>query len=879
MRVPIISRYFEKRRLLVQKERYETLLKTYLNMRAQQHYYPEMPEVIPYPQNENALIAMSRRVAVLRATHENLKTEMFRVPPDLKHKFEAKCPNCGTEYNQYKKFCEHPLCTMQGIRTVKPSLDQKQLWDQVKDRLNDNDQSFLDLGKAFTEYMLMTDNPWMLVSWDYVVDELTGVQIGKKVAEITHTPANTMRLIQDEYGKPGGLFWTCIEHRDVLYPAENKLEPCPHCGKPLYEVTAVSVILNQPATQSIRESIDKPYINGEWYHDPYFTETITYGVSNVYTLWILSSSLYYMDELENSTYKHGRPPKSLLIFNTFNPESLHAQMIDEFEKAKLDRGYQPKIAFPNEGKGNPATVLNLMPNESEIQTLEHRRDIRERIAALYGMSPFMLADVSVGGGLNNEGMQLTIMLRRLESMHAWIEHGLFQFMLNCYGITDWVLSFPPLKEEDRMAVLERKKGNLQMIGELLNRGADYRILDDTDLEFEIVGKMGQLNQGAMGTGYQDIGGSGWDPRDWQKQDSSFAFSKSVGVSDIVSEFGDDLAVISGLGNFELLLPAWDGMVDRFKDYVIDVMPRWIREGLTIAGRTSIDAEITEDGLSRLRSLYDPTGAFDRLNDDLYKDFLSALAEKDYGRLRELLLKLSFRLDNIERTEETSFVNMGTSEAYRIEDPEDEELDYDWIGPDFTEGRSTKVCDAIKGIFNRVRAEDGRVSLEVAERIIADEGCKQHDGEKAFCLGRYLVPHYECRHRLLARSMGLGKAMVYITDPSKAPAGVNVVQGPRGGYYYDTDETEHDTGGEEEELEGPDEAPDSGEGDEGRDEFGGDVGSDYNAVGIRGDGDGEWGIKFYNEGDEEKVEEAMEQAGYEVKESVTVEVKEAVPIGN
>ncbi len=877
MKVPIISRLFEKRRLLVQKKRYETLLKTYLNMRAQQHYYPEMPEVLPYPQNENALIAMSRRVAVLRATHENLKTEMFRVPPVLKHKFEAKCPRCGAEYQQYKKFCENPLCTIQGIRTYPPSLDQKKMWDDIKDRVNDNGQSLMDIAKTFTEYMLMTDNPWVVISWDYVVNELTGVMEGKKVREITHTPANTMRLIQDEYGKPGGLFWTCIEHRDVLYPAENKLEPCPFCGKPLYEVTAVSVILNQPATQSIRESIDKPYINGEWYHDPYFTETITYGVSNVYTLWILSSSLYYMDELENSTYKHGRPPKSLLIFNTFNPESLHAQMIDEFEKCKTDRGYQPKIAFPNEGKGNPATVLNLMPSEAEIQTLEHRRDIRERIAALYGMSPFMLADVSVGGGLNNEGMQLTIMLRRLESMHQWIESGLFQFALNCYGITDWVLSFPPLKEEDRMAVLERKKQNLQMMGEILNRGGDYRIIDDTDWQFEMIGKIGKLDQGAMGQGYKDIGGSGWDPRDWQKQDSSFAFSKSVGVSDIVSEFGDDLAVISGLGNYELLIPAWEGMIDRFRDYVIDVMPRWIREGLTIAGRTSIDAEITQDGLSRLRSLYDPTDAFARLREKLYPDFLTALSSSDYGRLRELLLKLSFRLDNIERTEETAFVNMGTSEAYRIEDPEDEVLDYDWIGPDYTEGRSTKVCDAIKNQFLRVRGAYGRVSLEDAERIIAEEGCKTHDDEKAFCLGRYLTPHYLCRHRLLARSAGMAKTMVYIVDPSRAPAGVNVIQGPRGGYYYDTDDVEDDTEEEEEHLEGPDQTPDDGERHEDGNGSTSEQGKDYRAMGVRGDG-GEWGIKFYEQGEEKKVEEAMEQAGYEVKEGVSVEIKEAVPVG-
>lgn len=197
-------------------------------------------------------------------------------------------------------------------------------------------------------------------------------------------------------------------------------------------------------------------------------------------------------------------------------------------------------------------------------------------------------------------------------------------MLECFDITDWVLGFPPLKEEDRMAVLERKKQNLQMIGEVLNRGGDYQITDDTDLEFEIVGKIGRLDQGAMGQGYQDIGGSGWDPRDWQKQDSSFAFSKSVGIGDIVGEFREDIGVILGMGNTELIAPAWEGVIENFMDYIGTTIPRWVREGLSIAGRTVNDAEITETGITRLRSLYDPTDAFQRLEADLLPQFRTAI---------------------------------------------------------------------------------------------------------------------------------------------------------------------------------------------------------------------------------------------------------------
>lgn len=880
------------------KIRQSVISKSFLNMRAQQNYYPETPEVIPYPQNENALISMARRVAVLRATIENLKTEGFRVPPVLKHRFEVKCPRCGAEYQQYKEFCDDPMCTIQGIRTVRPDVSQKRRWDEVSKVLNRNGQDYIDLGKVFTEYMLMTDNPWILVSYDYVTDPVTGMVIAQKPVEFTHTPANTMRIVQDEYGVPGGLYWTCIEHRDVLFTEENKYEPCPHCHRPLYDVTAVSVKLNQPATQSIRETIDKPYITGEWFHDPYFTETITYGVSPVYTLWILSSSLYYMDELENSTFKHGRPPKSLLIFNTFNPESLHAQMIDEFDKAKLDREYTPKIAFPNEGKGNQASVLNLMPNDSEVQTLEHRRDIRERMAALYGMSPFMLADVSVGGGLNNEGMQMTIMLRRLESIHNWLEQGLYRFILNAYGITDWCIAFPPLKEEDRMATLERRKANLQMIGEILNRGADYRIIDDTDLQFEIVGKMGMLTQGAMGTGFKEMGGSGWDPRDWQRQDASFAFSKQKGevmgkdtLSDLVRRFMDDMRVVMRLGDDLSVREAWSRFRDGFIEYMHGMVPVWLRDGLDMSGHTPATAELTEQGIDQVSSLHNPDGYVA----DLEQDFLDRLlnvfvsAPDPERELQEIMSELLPRLVNIERTQGTALVNLGTVLGYQLDDPDDVLFDYYWDGPDYVEGRSTLVCQAIKERFEQARSAYGRVSLADAERIIDQEGSLPHGDEKSFNLGMYLCPHYQCRHRLLAvpfsssGETGFGKTLVYLADPGKAPPGVNVIQGPKGGYYYDTSETQHDKEKDGNELPDPDDVKTPSEDDDdGSDRMGEGEGGQgkYQAIGIRAEGDGNvMDIKYYDAGQEKEVEEAMSQAGYELSpDPVTVEVREAVPGG-
>ena len=861
-----------------QEKRAFDLVKSYTDMRAQVYNFPTEPEIIQYPQSGSQLRSIVWRVPVLRTCIDNLMMQHYRRLPMLKPKFLSKCPLCGMEYEETKKVCDNPSCVMQGAQCIGPDSAQKQIFEKFKKKVNRNGDSYWDMCKQFTYEMHISDNPWRIYTFDYQFQPLSG-EVYKQLLEITCPPPDSVRLIMDQFGVPGGLYWTCIEHRDVLVGADEE-KVCPECGKALYNVTACSLKDNAAGNVMTTQNIDKPYIDGEWYHRPYYTPTITYGISQVYTCWTLGSSLYYMDNLELNTFKMGRPPKTFLIFNTHNAPSLKEQIKSEMTASKENRNYVPTVAFPFEGK-NPATVLNLLPTDAEIQNLEHRKDIRDRIGAAFGVQPIFQADSSTGGGLNNEGQQLTVTLIRQETLHRWEESGAFAQDFEALGITDWELEYPPLKEEDRMAIQMRRKENLQMLGLVLDRGADYVITNPEDWEFKIVGKLAPLpkaESGMPGQGFKEMGGglAGWNMRDWMQEDSSFAFSlkKDDFVKKLVLELVEQLKLASGFSEsvrLEAMMDLFWKMWDQFRGYLRYNLGRYIRVGLNMTGHDYDSAHIDESLLQDVMDAYDVLFDGDVEIIDTIQSYATGGGE---GELSNLYDTLTPYLENILDTESSAFVNQGMAEGYRLSDPDDMMYDYYWSGPDYTDGRSTLCCQAIKDRFEQVRRVDGRVSLEQAERIVSDESDKPHGREKAFRMGRRFMPHYRCRHRLLATPV-LSKSIVYIHDRSEAPAGAPIFEGPSGGLYYET--TARNPAGVEEDGDG------GSAGAVRSDDQGGLGGmaegarggsGQYLAVGLRGSG-GKWEIKYYKPEDQQKIEQLLQAQGFRLGEGYTIEVREAI----
>ena len=750
-----------------QKERTEYLLKTMADMRSLISHMPDSPDIVPYPQNGFALESMAKRSATLRTIIHNNKFETFRDLPKLEPVFEAKCPICGAEYQEYQEWCENVDCQLQGKKCLGPDVTQKKRFLDWKDKININDQNFFDLSRAICEEIDVSDNPWAVWSFDYKVDPLTGTILERKPVELNFAPSAIMRLVQDEYGRPGGKEWACPLHRDQFVSRKEYYSGktcCNLCGTPLHNVTAISVMYGIPGSGVSREVIvDKRYIDGEWFHHPFWTSTtFNYGISNIYTAWIMASTEVYMDELDNNTYKHGRPPKTLLLFNTLNPKGLKATLTEEFQASKKDRNKFPILAHHFEGSTKDmAQVLNLMPTDDEMQTLEHRNEIQRKVSALFGNTPFMINEVETSGGLSSESLQYTMFYNKLRARHEWYESKFFAWVFSALHITDWSLKFPPLKKEDEAMISQVRAENLKQIGQIVDRGAGYRIVDQKTLKYELTGEISALLQGAGGMGLHEAKGSSWQTSDFQVKDQTFAFSKAFKKTDpellrAIEEFLRDIGTIAGFGEEreEFFQVAFDELARSVKDYVLKVGVTAFRSGVESAGME--DFQLQPEMIALMIGDHDIEYALEKLRTDI----LDRITNLDDGDIIDNLLELGSvvrgRVENISRTESDALVNLGRAEGYRSRDPDDDYLDYDWVGPDFTPGRSTLVCQAIKERVDGIRAEKGRVSLDEIEKIIAEEGQTPHGDEKAFGLNRPFVPHYNCRHGLVGRT-AMGKS--------------------------------------------------------------------------------------------------------------------------
>jgi len=119
-----------------------------------------------------------------------------------------------------------------------------------------------------------------------------------------------------------------------------------------------------------------------------------------------------------------------------------------------------------------------MDSIKEMDYIQVKEDLRDRIAAFYGVSKIFMADNSASGGLNNEGMQILVTNRAVEMAQTIWNNYVFPFMTEEFGITDWELKLPPSEEEDEIAKLRKREIEVQIAGSIKNLGFEIDMDDE-----------------------------------------------------------------------------------------------------------------------------------------------------------------------------------------------------------------------------------------------------------------------------------------------------------------------------------------------------------------------------------------------------------------
>jgi|TARA_R110002012_G_scaffold210025_2_gene380643 hypothetical protein len=421
-----------------------------------------------------ALYAVAQENLILRTVLSTLQQEIFRRGYRWEKKFNKKCGDCEAEFQHDVEECKD--CGSMNLQEPDPSELVYPRW--LLEQRNAMEQTFMDVLREIEYDLNITDDAFMVLVKEYYIDPETEEMAFYRIKEIIRGDPIFMRIIADKRGVRGGRFRVCPVHRTEVKSFSDDNKACPTCGRETEDVHHVNTA-GSGKTQY--------YLKGEVIHVSKYQPSKLYGRSPVSTLWRQAMTLTAMDNYMYTAYSKRRIPRGILSINTDNLESMKAFWKATDEKLERDPHYIPKIATEGSGKGG-VNWVKLMDSLEEMQYIAARDEMRQRIAAFYGVSNVFMMDTGKSGGLNNEGMQILVTNRAVEFGHKVYTEHLFPRIMEAFDVQDWKLSLYPNEEEDEVTRLRRDEMEVNIAQRMMMLGFKPTLVEDSDRDIRFIYK-------------------------------------------------------------------------------------------------------------------------------------------------------------------------------------------------------------------------------------------------------------------------------------------------------------------------------------------------------------------------------------------------------
>lgn len=410
-------------------------------------------------------------------TCANARTKaVFRNGYETAPVFVRKCPECLTEYQSKNEECD--TC---GTKTVEPDEKQRKnvnlLYEAFMTRVNSNGQNIQVIQEIEDTDLNAIDDMFMLTLFNY---EFSGQYISSMTpVEILRADPRIMKMIADKTGRPGydekGMpVYACVVHR---IGSPQTTEKCSQCGKANY-------IAKYVALNSYGGDKNIYYFDWEVIHESKFHPSLTYGMSNVHKVWRKVHALMAMDKFIQEYYEAQRMPRSAVIFDTNNIPDLKSQISDARDKHGRNSAEPVYLGVTRDkGAGPVATVVELMKPLDEMQYIEAREEMRRTIGAAFGVQPIFQGDMSASGGLNNEGLQITVTNQVIETDQQ-LHNRVLKKLVRNFGITDFTIRLKPHEEKDEMAEIQRDIARADHALRMQQLGFNVKYTPERDFEFQ-----------------------------------------------------------------------------------------------------------------------------------------------------------------------------------------------------------------------------------------------------------------------------------------------------------------------------------------------------------------------------------------------------------
>tara|TARA_R100001463_G_C3544370_1_gene222580 strand:+ start:4377 stop:6140 length:1764 start_codon:yes stop_codon:yes gene_type:complete len=418
-----------------------------------------------------ALYAVSHENLILRTVQSKLNQEVFRRGYHWEKKFRKKCVECNEEFQH-----EIESCNACGGQVRDPDPEQVIYPKWLLNQENSMEQTFMQVLSEIENDLNIVDDAFLILVKEYYVDVDTGDVQFFRVKEIIRGDPIFMRIIADKRGVRGGRYKICRIHRDqVAYPGQENA--CQVCGSKLVDAHYVNMA---------GSGKNQYYTKGEIIHISKYNPSKLYGRSPVNTMWRQAMSLTAMDNYIYTAYQKRRTPKGIISVTTDNLESMKSFWKSVDEKMERDPHYVPKVGIESSSGRGGVNWVKFMDTLEEMQYIAVRDEIRNRIAAYYGVSSIFMIDNGKSGGLNNEGMQILVTNRAVEFGQKVYTETLFPRMLRQMDVSDWKLTLYPNEEEDEITRLRRDEMEVNLAQRMQMLGYQPELMEEGDRDIRFV---------------------------------------------------------------------------------------------------------------------------------------------------------------------------------------------------------------------------------------------------------------------------------------------------------------------------------------------------------------------------------------------------------
>lgn len=421
----------------------------------------------PYP--KEALFDLAVNSDVATAIHIALRREIFRN---------------GFDILESKNTDEETTISTQTMLPQDPGTPKKEVLKFLED-CNLNGQDILEVLGECEDDLSVYDDFFILLNntYDYGVD---GDISDWKLQEVVRIDPRVITMVlnsqekpgYDEYDKPQRV---CPEHRDRV----SKDETC-HCGLKCH-------LAHYMAEYNGKKIF---YFKNEIIHKSKYRPSKRHGYPPMMTVWQKLRTLLFQDKYIMELYDGQRPPKAGLFFKTPNQDGMKKAWDQAMANAREHPHLPIMMSIPDSTNGKGfVEFIDFMKGLDEMQYTEARKDMARMIGAVYGVEPIFQGDMSTSGGLNNEGLQITVTNRAIEYGQKLYNKYVFPKILKMMKVEGWIIELQPSEEQDEMAKLERQGKTLQNGQLALQLGLQAEYDPDSG---EVVIREGQLqDQNAM----------------------------------------------------------------------------------------------------------------------------------------------------------------------------------------------------------------------------------------------------------------------------------------------------------------------------------------------------------------------------------------------